>query len=238
MTLFLPELGQDVNWFPKAHQALDDPNGLLAIGGDLSPSRLIAAYRKGIFPWYDDNQPLLWWSPNPRAVLDPTQVHISRSMTKCIRTSPFEISVNRAFNQVIEECSYSRKSQEGTWITQSMINAYTILHQQGFAHSVEVWDQEALVGGLYGIGIGAAFCGESMFHKQANASKMAFIALCQHFSKAGGLLIDCQIQNDHLTSLGAQEIGRETFLKRLKSHSASRVRGSCWEVQTIHPCQR
>ena len=198
--------------FPPADQATED--GLLAIGGDLSTDRLILAYKTGIFPWYEEGQPILWWSPDPRFVLFPERLKISKSLKKTIRTSKFRITYNKAFDQVINECSKAKRSgQSGTWITQDMIDAYIKMHQLGFAKSVEVWDKDDLVGGLYGVDVGNnIFCGESMFSKVDNASKIGFVTFIQ---KSNYQLIDCQVFTDHLERFGADEISRERFIKLL-----------------------
>lgn len=198
--------------FPNVSEATED--GLLAIGGDLKPKRLILAYKSGIFPWFEINQPILWWSPDPRFVLFPDKLKISKSMRQVLKNKEFKVTVNRDFSKVINECSkVKRDGQSGTWITQSMIDAYTELHDLGYAKSVEVWQEEKLVGGLYGVDLGnGIFCGESMFSKINNASKVAFIIFLQNTNYK---LIDCQVYTNHLSSLGAEEIPREEFMKFL-----------------------
>jgi len=198
--------------FPNVDETTED--GLLAIGGDLKTERLILAYKTGIFPWFEDNQPILWWSPDPRFVLYPEKLKVSKSMRQVLRNGDFEVSVNKDFSQVINECSRAKRDgQSGTWITQSMINAYIELHKLGYAKSVEVWQDEKLIGGLYGIDLGnGIFCGESMFSKVSNASKVAFITYIQNTDYK---LIDCQVYTNHLESLGAEEITRTDFLKYL-----------------------
>lgn len=198
--------------FPSVNKATED--GLLAIGGDLKSERLILAYKTGIFPWFEDDQPILWWSPDRRFVLFPEKLKISKSMKQVLRNSDFVVTVNKDFPQVIKECSMAkRKGQSGTWITESMIDAYTALHELGYAKSVEVWQDEILVGGLYGIDLGnKVFCGESMFSKVSNASKVAFITFIQNTNYK---LIDCQVYTDHLESLGAEEVSRDTFMNFL-----------------------
>ncbi len=193
--------------------------GLLAFGGDLSSKRLIAAYTHGIFPWYDSSQPILWWSPDPRMVLFPENLKISKSMKQVIKKGIFEVTFNKDFKQVIQNCATApREGQEGTWITPKMQEAYVELHRLGFAHSVEVWQENELIGGLYGIYLRdkKVFCGESMFAKKSNASKFGFIKLVQKLKIEGVKLIDCQVYTDHLASLGAGEIPRSEFLKYLK----------------------
>ncbi|MFO7706208.1 MAG: leucyl/phenylalanyl-tRNA--protein transferase [Halopseudomonas sp.] len=201
--------------FPSPDQALDEPPGLLAAGGDLSPARLVKAYRSGIFPWYEDGQPLLWWCPNPRTVLLPRQLHVSRSMRKFLKHSPFRVSLDRAFAEVMQGCAEPRDYTDATWITQEMQDAYRQLHRLGIAHSVEVWDQDHLVGGLYGLALGKVFFGESMFSRQTNASKTAFIHLAGQLAEWGFELIDCQMPTDHLFSFGAQSLSRNEFIERL-----------------------
>ncbi|MDF7681298.1 leucyl/phenylalanyl-tRNA--protein transferase [Enterobacteriaceae bacterium ESL0689] len=199
--------------FPPPNQALDDPNGLLAVGGDLSPERLLMAYQCGIFPWFSPGDPVLWWSPDPRAVLPPEQFHLSRSMKRFHQRSPYQVTLNHAFTAVINGCA--RHHEQGSWITADMISAYCRLHQAGQAHSVEVWHNDALVGGLYGIAQGALFCGESMFSVAENASKTALLVFCQAFIAGGGKLIDSQVLNPHTASLGAREISRSDYLAQL-----------------------
>lgn len=189
----------------------------MAVGGDLSPERLLLAYRSGIFPWFNDDALILWWSPDPRMILFPNEIKISKSMSKIIRADQFKLTVNTNFKAVLENCSrVDRKGQEGTWITKNMIDAYLQLHEMGFAKSYEVWQEDKLVGGLYGIDLGHVFCGESMFSLVSNASKFAFIHLAQDLEKQDYQLIDCQIYTEHLKSLGAKEIDRDDFLKILK----------------------
>ena len=202
--------------FPPVEMA--SPEGILAFGGDLQPQRLILAYRSGIFPWYNEGEPIIWYSPSERMVLFPEELHISRSMRTMMRNHEFDLTWNKAFEQVIDQCQKSpRKDQLGTWITEEMKEAYIRLHQLGFAKSVEVWNKDELVGGLYGIDLGHIFCGESMFSKVSNTSKLAFIHLVQELQKKDYKLIDCQVYNEHLESLGAREISREEFLGVLRT---------------------
>lgn len=195
--------------FPNVNEATED--GLLAIGGDLKPERLILAYKSGIFPWFIEDEPILWWSPDPRFVLFPEKLKVSKSMKQILRNNEFEVTTNKAFSKVIKECSKAKRDvQAGTWISQRMIDAYTQLHKLGFAKSVEVWLDGKLVGGLYGVDLGNnVFCGESMFSKVSNASKVAFITFIQNTSYK---LIDCQVYTNHLESLGAEDISRNEFL--------------------------
>ncbi len=197
---------------------LAEPEGVLAVGGDLSPSRLLLAYSMGIFPWFSDDEPILWWSPDPRCVLTPDALKISRSLAKTLRQGRYRISFNEAFTRVVTACAeIRRKHEEGTWITGEMVQAYDRLHQLGFAHSVECWQGEELVGGLYGVCLGRCFFGESMFHRATDASKVALVALVRKMEEKGGALIDCQVPNPHLASLGAKEIPRSEFLRHLRS---------------------
>lgn len=201
-------------YFPPAQHASSE--GILAVGGDLSPERLMLAYRNGIFPWFDDDDPILWWSPPERMVLFFEELKISKSMRNVINRGIFRVTFNTAFKAVIEQCSsIKRQGQAGTWITAEMKEAYIKLHELGHAKSVEVWQGDELVGGLYGIDLGHVFCGESMFSKVANASKMAFIALAKKLEAENYRLLDCQVHNPHLESLGAREISREAFLERV-----------------------
>ncbi|MBN2090540.1 leucyl/phenylalanyl-tRNA--protein transferase [candidate division KSB1 bacterium] len=196
---------------------LADPDGLLAIGGDLCPKRLLMAYRMGIFPWFSPGEPILWWSPDPRLVLEPTDIHISKSLQKLIRQQKYEIRLDTAFPSVIEACANApRKIGNGTWITDEMQVAYIQLHELGFAHSVECWQEDNLVGGLYGVSIGRIFCGESMFSKLPNTSKITLVALANLLKLKAFHLIDCQLPTTHLISLGAFEMKRSEFLKRLE----------------------
>lgn len=202
--------------FPPLQQALTEPNGLVAIGGDLSAQRLLAAYQQGIFPWFSPGEPILWWSPDPRMVLFPEKVHISRSLRKVIQQRPFDIRINTAFEQVMAACAATaRPGQQGTWISDEMIKAYSTLHHFGYAHSVEAWQNNILVGGCYGIKIGRMFYGESMFHHVSNASKVAFAHMVQWLNMQQVGMIDCQMRTPLLESFGACEIPRERFIARL-----------------------
>lgn len=202
--------------FPAPDQALTEPEGLLAAGGDLSPERLIRAYSQGIFPWYQDGQPILWWSPNPRTVLRPAQLHMSRSMQKFMRKVHLEITLDQSFPEVIKACSEPRDYTDSTWITEEMQLAYCRLHRLGLAHSVEVWEDGKLVGGLYGVALGRVFFGESMFSRRSNASKVAFIFLVRQLQQWGYALIDCQMPTEHLFSLGAESLDRDEFIRQLQ----------------------
>ncbi|MEP4147910.1 MAG: leucyl/phenylalanyl-tRNA--protein transferase [Halioglobus sp.] len=198
--------------FPATSDALDYPNGLLAVGGDLTPNRLLDAYSKGIFPWYEEPQPVLWWTPDPRSVLLPDKLHISRSLRKTLRRDQFRLSVDTCFEQVMRNCAQLRCDGLGTWIGDDMLAAYCDLHHIGHAHSVEVFSAEGeLVGGLYGIAIGRAYFGESMFSLVTDASKVALVALFDMLKRGNFGLIDCQVESEHLNSLGAENISRLDF---------------------------
>jgi len=203
--------------FPPVENALVDPNGLLAAGGDLSPRRLELAYRSGIFPWYDD-PPILWWAPDPRAVLFPDKLHMSRSLRRVVRSGRYRVTFDQRFRQVIQHCAGWRPYARGTWITPEMERAYVHLHALGLAHSVECWEDETLVGGLYGIAIGRLFFGESMYSHRTDASKVALVQLVEWLTEWGYALIDCQLPNDHLRSLGAEEIPRSRFQEYLDEY--------------------
>ena len=204
----------DALLFPSPEQASDE--GIVAVGGDLKPERVMLAYRKGIFPWFESDDFLLWWSPDPRMVLFPDQVKISKSMRAVLRKKQFEVTFNKAFDVVVEACAkVKRFGQNGTWITPGLMQVYSTLHTQGYAHSVEVWEEGVLVGGLYGIDLGTVFCGESMFSKANNASKVALISLAKELKKNKYKLIDCQVPTQHLASMGAESIPRAEFLTYL-----------------------
>ena len=204
----------DALLFPSPEQASDE--GIVAVGGDLKPERVMLAYRKGIFPWFESDDFLLWWSPDPRMVLFPDQVKISKSMRAVLRKKQFEVTFNNAFDDVVEACAkVKRFGQNGTWITPGLMEVYSTLHTQGHAHSVEVWEEGVLVGGLYGIDLGTVFCGESMFSKANNASKVALISLAKELKKNKYKLIDCQVPTQHLVSMGAESIPRAEFLTYL-----------------------
>jgi leucyl/phenylalanyl-tRNA--protein transferase len=200
--------------FPPTVNALDEPSGLLAAGGNLHPETLVEAYYRGIFPWYSDGEPPLWWSPNPRAVLEPGDLIINRTTGKLLKKTNFHFTSDQCFWQVINACAQARPGE--TWITEEMLEAYDRLHNAGHAHSLEVWEKDTLVGGLYGVQIGAIFCGESMFHLRQNASKLAFVCLSNNLFALGFGMIDCQLQNPFLQSLGVKEISRDQFERRMK----------------------
>lgn len=225
---------QDPRAFPDVHRALRHPNGLLAAGGDLSPQRLTSAYRRGIFPWYSPGDPILWWSPDPRTVLDPDRIHISRSLRKRLRQRALGVTLDRDFSRVIQGCAAPRHAEGGTWIVPEMIAAYETLHRLGFAHSVEVWEGDALVGGLYGVAIGRVFYGESMFSLVSDASKVALVQLCQTLARWGFGLIDCQMRTEHLLSLGAEEVSRARFVVLLDRFCGLPGKLGSWDDGGLH----
>lgn len=215
--------------------ALANEDGLLAIGGELDPARLLLAYESGIFPWYSPPDPALWWSPDPRCVVYTDRVKVSKSMRNVLNRKPFEITFDQAFLRVIDACSkVDRKNQNGTWITNEVKTSYHALHELGIAHSVEAWNDGELVGGLYGVSLGTMFFGESMFATVSNASKVAFISLCRVLHDLGFELIDCQIYNDHLGSLGAELINRTLFLDKLHAALENPTRKGSWAFMAHH----
>ncbi len=216
--------------FPPVERALRDPNGLLAAGGDLSPERLLAAYRRGIFPWFGDEDPLLWWSPDPRMVLFARELHVARSLRRVLRSGRYTVTFDRAFRGVMDGCAEPRRDEAGTWITDEMVAAYTTLARLGFAHSVETWRNGSLVGGLYGVAIGRMFYGESMFSRATDASKVALVTLVRQLERWGFELIDCQMSTSHLASLGAREVPRAQFLTQLARLAAQPPVSGPWTV--------
>jgi leucyl/phenylalanyl-tRNA--protein transferase len=219
--------------FPDIESALNEPDGLLAAGGDLNSERLLAAYSNGIFPWYDNGQPILWWSPDPRCILRPADYHVAKRLRSTGRRSSLRLSFNRAFGEVIHACAAGRKSQQGTWITDDMIAAYEILHAEGWAHSVEVWDSDRLVGGIYGLVIGKIFFGESMFSQETNASKFAMLGLCQQLLENDFALLDCQVVSEHLLTLGATTMPRAEFASTLRRSCQPVTRFEHWPEKTL-----
>ena len=202
--------------FPDPQRALREPDGLLAVGGDLAPARLLAAYRRGIFPWYESGQPILWWSPDPRAILVPDELRISTSLRKTLRIHGLGVTLDSAFAAVVRGCAAPRARQRGTWLTQEMQAAYGRLHDMGYAHSIEVWDGDTLAGGLYGVALGRVFFGESMFSRVRDASKIALVRLASEARVRGIELIDCQVHSQHLASLGSRSMSRQEFLRLLE----------------------
>ena len=224
--------------FPPVELALTEPNGLLAVGGDLQPQRLINAYSQGIFPWFSANDPLLWWSPDPRAIINVADLRINRTLRKALKKSPYKITLNTAFEQVIALCSDAPFRDDGTWILPDMQRAYVNLHQLGFAHSIEVWQKKSfnettLVGGLYGVAINGFFSGESMFYTSPNASKFALVALAQLLSSMEIDFIDCQLLNDFLSDMGATEISRENFLVFKQTAINKEVAADFWQPREL-----
>lgn len=223
----LPWIEPDKLWFPPAEEALDDPDGLLAVGGDLSADRLQLAYRNGIFPWFSDDQPILWWSPDPRCVLVPGKVHVSRSLRRTLNQQRFRITSDQCFGRIIRLCASIRA--EGTWITDEMIDAYSELHRLGIAHSIEVWNQNGdLAGGMYGVALGRCFFGESMFSLETNASKVLMVHLAHQLQEWGYELMDCQVESSHLLSMGATTVSRPEFLSILKTCVDAKPKESGW----------
>lgn len=227
----LIQLSRESLNFPPPEMALREPNGLLAMGGDLSPQRLLNAYHRGIFPWFSPGDPILWWSPDPRAVLLPEHFHLSRSMKRFHQKSPYRVTLNQQFQQVIEGCASDRN--EGTWITHEVKRAWQKLHELGHAQSIEVWRGEELVGGMYGLELGQIFCGESMFSRSENASKTALLVFSDYFQQQGGKLIDCQVLNPHTLSLGAREIPRATYLQYVHSLAHQPLSVDCWQPRRL-----
>lgn len=219
MSLHLIDPSDPRAGFPSVDEAEREPDGLLAIGGDLSMPRLLDAYRRGIFPWFNEGQPILWWSPDPRTVFLPERLRLSRSLRKAIRNRGYRVSISEAFGSVIRACAEPRAGTKGTWITWEMRKAYETLHSHGHAHSVEVWKDHQLVGGLYGVLLGRVFFGESMFSRERDTSKIALAHLCTHFHQLGGELVDCQVYSDHLASLGAVTIPRREFVRLVRYSS-------------------
>jgi leucyl/phenylalanyl-tRNA--protein transferase len=218
--------------FPPVAKALKTPNGLLCAGGDLSPDRILAAYARGIFPWYSEGDPILWWSPDPRMVLFPEELKVSRSLRRVVARGIFETRMDSAFPEVIRACASPRGGQAGTWIVPEMVAAYIRLHELGFAHSVESWKDGELVGGLYGLGLGPVFFGESMFSREPDASKVALVALVERLREHDCRVIDCQQATAHLASLGAREIPRKTFAQLLEESIQYPLRGERWSLES------
>jgi leucyl/phenylalanyl-tRNA--protein transferase len=221
--------------FPPVESALRDPNGLLAAGGDLSPRRLLEAYRQGIFPWFGDDDPILWWSPDPRMVLWLRDVHVSRTLRRTLRSGRYAVSMDRAFDEVMRGCAEPRREDSGTWITTEMYEAYRRLAGLGHAHSVEAWLDGQLAGGLYGVAVGRVFFGESMFTRATDASKVALVCLARQLERWGFELIDCQMATSHLASLGAREIARSVFLAHVQRYATLPAVPSPWVLESDLP---
>jgi leucyl/phenylalanyl-tRNA--protein transferase len=231
------------NHFPAVDFALGEPNGLLAFGGDLSISRLMNAYRLGIFPWFGDEDPYLWWSPDPRGILELDKFHTSKTLRKSLKKGEYQVTLNNNFLGVINQCSQIPRKASGltqvkqtstqTWISDEMVKAYIRLHEAGYAHSIEVWYKEDMVGGLYGVSVGSVFCGESMFHSRTDASKVGLYALVQHMKNANMGFIDCQMETPHLATLGCETVSRESFLKRLDNYKDRKISPEIWRSQSL-----
>lgn len=215
--LEIPQLSASELWFPAADTALKEPNGLLAVGGDLSTSRLLLAYQRGIFPWYSPGEPIMWWTPNPRCVLFPQQLRLSKSLRKTLKKHSFKVTADTAFRSVVQWCQQLRPGH--TWIDDAMLESYVALHKKNHAHSIEVWRDTELVGGLYGVACGEVFFGESMFSRETDTSKIAFAYLVTQLQRWHFQLVDCQVHSDHLVSLGAETITRSVFCELLEKHA-------------------
>jgi leucyl/phenylalanyl-tRNA--protein transferase len=225
----ITRLGADpTSPFPNLEDALDQPDGLLAWGGDLAPARLVNAYQQGIFPWYSDDQPILWWCPSQRCVIRPQEVHVSRRLQRALRQKRFRITADQAFAQVVSGCALPRPGQDSTWITPEMSRAYLAMHHLGHAHSIEVWLDKHLVGGIYGLAFGRIFFGESMFSRVTDASKIALVSLCRGLQAWNFTLLDCQLSNPHLLSMGATQISRQQFCRYLQDNPENPARVGSW----------
>ncbi|MGO2012604.1 leucyl/phenylalanyl-tRNA--protein transferase [Pseudoalteromonas sp.] len=233
MTKQLYQLSQNQFTFPAPIYALDEPDGLLAIGGCLSVTRLKNAYNQGIFPWFSEHEPIMWWSPSMRGIIELDDFHVSKSLRKEIKKSPVKVTINNAFEEVIETCRDQRLDTEGTWITTDMLDAYISAHHAGIAHSLEVWRDDELVGGLYGIMQHGVFCGESMFHHQSNCSKLAMWALVNWLKRHNAHFIDCQLENPYLMSLGAKVIPRSDFFTKLNNAHQYVIASEMWKPQEL-----
>ncbi|MGB0936026.1 MAG: leucyl/phenylalanyl-tRNA--protein transferase [Colwellia sp.] len=229
----LTQLSEDNLSFPEVDKALTDPNGLLAIGGDLSTQRLVQAYHSGIFPWFNEGDPLLWWSPDPRTVIFLDDLRINKTLRKFINKSPYKITVNAAFDDVIANCANAPFRNDDTWIIEPMQKAYSLLHQQSYAHSIEVWQDDLLVGGLYGVAINGFFSGESMFYLKDNASKCALVGLKLHLESIGVAFIDCQLMNPFLADMGAINVSRSSFME-YQGHAINKaVPANFWSAKEL-----
>jgi leucyl/phenylalanyl-tRNA--protein transferase len=233
MTLAIQRLSADSLFFPATNNALEDPNGLLAYGGDLSTERLKSAYQAGIFPWFSDGEPIMWWSPNPRAIIPINEIRINRTLRKILKQKTFSVTVNQAFDQVIDYCADAPFRKEGTWIVDQMRAAYKRLHIEGFAHSIEVWMDGELAGGLYGVAINGAFSGESMFYRKSNASKIALVYLAELLKAQNIEIIDCQMQNPFLEDMGCKEVSRDDFIHLQQKSLATRLTNNCWQPREL-----
>ncbi|WP_445766888.1 leucyl/phenylalanyl-tRNA--protein transferase [Rheinheimera sp.] len=234
MAIYLPELAAHDVAFPSLHRALHQPDGLLAMGGDLSVPRLISAYSQAIFPWFSHGDPILWWSPSVRAVFAPCSLTLNRSLRKQLARYQFSFTVNQAFDRVISQCAAPRAKQPGSWILPEMQQAYIALHQQGYAHSIEVWQQAELVGGLYGVQIGSLFCGESMFNLKPDTAKLALVMLQQHLQQLADGWIDCQLPNPFLLQLGATPMTRDNYVALLQQQAVRILPAQHWHSRQLH----
>jgi leucyl/phenylalanyl-tRNA--protein transferase len=233
----------NTNGFPSVDYAVEEPNGLLAFGGDLSVPRLVNAYQAGVFPWFGEDDPYLWWSPDPRGILELDKFHASKSLRKTLKKENYRVTLNNNFLGVIHQCAKIPRKSVGlgqigqtnnqTWITMEMLEAYVNLHEAGHAHSIEVWNKEELIGGLYGVAVGGVFCGESMFHAKTDASKIALFALVEHMKRSNMTFIDCQMETPHLSSLGCETISRENFIQRLEVSSRCHLATDTWRPQSL-----
>lgn len=226
----IPWLDDNHIVFPATDKALAEPNGLLCAGGDLSVETLLKAYHAGIFPWFSAPDPILWWTPNPRSILKPSEIHISKSLQKILSKNVFSFSCDKAFRNVMLQCAKPRSHTNGTWISNDMVNAYCRLHDAGYAHSVEVWQDDKLVGGLYGIALGCMFFGESMFSHVSNASKAGFVTLVKMLDQCEFGIIDCQVKSSHLNSLGAYEVEREEFISLIENLATKKPNACPWSM--------
>lgn len=233
MSQALQQLTMNSLAFPPLHEALNEPNGLLAFGGDLSVNRLYNAYKNGIFPWYSDADPIMWWSPDPRAIINTSTININRTLRKFLKQTTFQVTINKAFNEVIDYCADAPFRLDDTWIVNDMLNAYKVLHQQGHAHSIEVWENNELVGGLYGVAINGYFSGESMFYKASNASKVALVYLAKHLQSINISLIDCQILNPFLEDMGCFEVSRRIFIEEQQKQLLINVPTDFWQPKRL-----
>ncbi|WP_281557415.1 leucyl/phenylalanyl-tRNA--protein transferase [Thalassomonas sp. RHCl1] len=229
----IPQLHPEILAFPPLNQALTDPNGLLAFGGDLSLKRLVNAYTHGIFPWFNEGDPIMWWSPDPRAIIPVEDIKVNRTLRKVLNRQTFTVTLNRDFTRVLELCAHAPFRKEGTWITPQMKAAYIALHQQGYAHSIEVWQENELVGGLYGVAINGFFSGESMFYKRSNASKVALLSLAKLLKEIKVTFIDCQILNPFLQEMGAVEISRQAFVELKETAINKVIAHDFWQQRTL-----
>lgn len=229
----IPWLSLDSSTFPDLTTALTDPNGLLAFGDDLTPNRIFQAYQKGIFPWFSDGEPVMWWSPDPRAIINIEQLRINKTLKKFIKKLPYRVSLNTDFQQVIENCADAPFRTEETWIVEPMLIAYQELHRQGKAHSIEVWLGDELVGGLYGVAVNGYFSGESMFYRQSNASKIALVCLAELLKSIDVSFIDCQMQNPFLESMGCIEVTREHFIQQQQQAKQIMVPNDFWQPKNL-----